>query len=153
MVICKKGDTSRTVKSLQLALIKLYGKLTGNDGSVYYAGDTTEYYGTATSNGVKQVQEDYGLTVNGDSFDSETLAEMLIALASIPNQDPALKAELDAAKKKIVEINAELTNTKNLLVVEQNQSASLASSDSAKKAELVKVAGAFDVLEAVSDKY
>jgi hypothetical protein len=149
----KRGDTSRIVKALQLALVKFYGKLTGNDGTVYYAGDTTEFYGSATSNGVAQFQADNGLPVNGDLVDGETLATMMIALIALPNADPAVKAELDAAKIKIAQMTTELANTKNQLLIAQNYAAGLEVANSEKKDELLKVAAAMDTLKMIQDKY
>jgi hypothetical protein len=65
----------------------------------------------------------------------------------------AAKAELDAAKLKIAGLTQDLAATNNLLVVEQNTSASWAADSAGKKAELIEVAEAYRTLAKLAGKY
>lgn len=143
---CKFGETSQAVNDLQKKLMKAFGQLVGDNGTVYKPGQETSYYGTATKNGVLDLLTEYGLPGDGKTFDELASAALTFKLAGIVQESAALK-------QKIVELERNLQNVNNLLLVEQNLSAQWAASDSAKKAELVKVAGAFDVLKSISDKY
>lgn len=98
MIICKRGDTnSENARAVQTCLLKLYGKMTGSDGTVYTAPTTT--YGSATSAGVATFQKESGLPVNGDAYDDVCNQKMLVRICSLSTG--ITQEQLDAEKEKV----------------------------------------------------
>jgi len=109
MVVLKFGETNLAVNDLQKSLIKAYGKLTGDDGTVYLSGQETNYYGTATKNGVLALLKEYGLPGDGKTFDELGSAALTFKLAGIKPSTGITQAMLDAEKAKaaalLVQVN------------------------------------------------
>ena len=104
MITLKFGETSTAVNELQKKLMQAYGKLTGDDDTVYKPGQETNYYGTATKNGVLALLKEYGLSGDGKTFDELASAALTFKLMGIPlAQDDGVTQEmLDAEKAKVV---------------------------------------------------
>jgi len=104
MITLKFGETSTAVNELQKKLMQAYGKLTGDDGTVYNPGQETNYYGTATKNGVLTLLKEYGLSGDGKTFDELASAALTFKLMGIPliKDDGVTQAMLDAEKAKVV---------------------------------------------------
>jgi hypothetical protein len=139
MIICQKQAAyDDNAKAMHYGLARL-----GYDiGAVSLYG----LYGSKTSLAVAKFQTDNGLPVNGDIFDDKCNQKMLMKLAALESSTGITQAMLDAEKAKTAEANAKY-------LTETQISAKWAASDSAKKAELVKVAGALDYLKSIQDKY
>jgi hypothetical protein len=152
MIICQKQTAfSENAKAMHIGLAKL-----GYDINLTYAG----LYGAATSIQVAKFQTDNGLPVNGDIYDDKCNAIMLTKLATLQSADPAIKIELDAAKKKIAEQGqtiAKQTSEIQALNDKLNQAnginVTLQTSNTDKENELKALAEAWRVLQANSTKH
>lgn len=107
MVICKRGDGSSAAPNPQVvAMQKGYMAIgyvfQGSDGTIYGADGN---FGGATSRVNAQFQQDNGLPVNGDVFDSDTnakLTEKIVAqVAVVAGNEAAVRQMLSATQTQL----------------------------------------------------
>ncbi len=110
MVTLKYGETSTAVNDLQKKLMTAYGKLVGDDGTVYLPGQETNYYGTATKNGVLAVLQEYGLPGDGKTFDEIASAALTFKLAGIMPSTGITQEMLDAEKAKVATLSDQVVD-------------------------------------------
>jgi hypothetical protein len=116
------------------------------------------YFGDDSEAAAKKLQEEN--KIESDGFVGPQTWPIVNNIIQAMTQTPdykalyeAAKAELDAAKLKIAGLTQDLAATNNLLVVEQNTSASWAADSAGKKAELIEVAEAYRTLAKLAGKY
>lgn len=141
----QKGDKGLSVTYWQKALLKW------NPACLPKFGADSDF-GGETLAATMAFQKAVGLSQSG-LVDTLTYSHMLNYLSNVTAADPAIKAELDAAKLKIAGLTQDLAAANNQLIVEQNLSANYAQADANKKAELQKVAQCFADIQTIKDKY
>jgi len=129
--VLQKGDKGDQVTAWQKSLLEAGYKMTNN--GIEYGADGS--FGAATENGTKSFQKAVLLPETG-IVNTATFCSMLTALMG---KTAAFKAELDAAKIRIAQLTADLANSKNELLVAQNETKKLS-------ADLRKFSTALDTL-------